>query len=83
MGEALHSFWPGKAGSPRPGGWWWHSQLKKPLFGRFMKPWRWPAGVAAEGWSQHRVASASHRPATARVTPQLATASASRPTDRT
>ena len=40
--------------------WWWHRQLKKPFFGRFMKPWRWPAGVPEAGWARHAVASPSH-----------------------
>jgi pimeloyl-ACP methyl ester carboxylesterase len=40
--------------------WWWHAQLKKPLFGRFMKTWRWPQGVSDEGWQHARVASESH-----------------------
>ena len=39
--------------------WWWHRQLKKPFFGRFMKGWRWPAEVTEDGWQRARIASAS------------------------
>lgn len=31
--------------------WWWHRQWKKPFFGRFMKPWRWPSGVTRDRWT--------------------------------
>lgn len=42
-------------------GWWWHKQLKKPFFGRFMdKPWRWPGGVDEAGWQRFTIASGSH-----------------------
>lgn len=40
-------------------GWFWHRQLKKPFFGRFMKPWRWPAAVSADGWTSVAIDSAS------------------------
>ncbi|RZJ11586.1 MAG: alpha/beta hydrolase [Rubrivivax sp.] len=40
--------------------WFWHRQLKKPFFGRFMKPWRWPQGVPADGWERTSFPSASH-----------------------
>jgi|GEM_PF-357458 len=38
------------AASPR---WFFHHQLKKPFFGRFMKPWRWPTDVAGDAAWQH------------------------------
>ena len=60
MGELVGSLWQ-RATAGRPGAqWWWHHQLKKPFFGRFMKPWRWPADVAPEGWQRHAITSASH-----------------------
>lgn len=31
--------------------------LKKPFFGRFMKPWRWPEGVVRDGWNQAEIVS--------------------------
>jgi pimeloyl-ACP methyl ester carboxylesterase len=40
--------------------WFWHRQLKKPFFGRFMKPWRWPAGVPEQGWQRLSIPSDSH-----------------------
>lgn len=40
--------------------WWFHRQLKKPFFGRFMKPWRWPAEVTEAGWQKLAIASGSH-----------------------
>jgi len=40
--------------------WFWHRQLKKPFFGRFMKPWRWPADVPKAGWTPVSITSPSH-----------------------
>ena len=60
MGELLASVRPRDASAPAGSRWWWHLQLKKPFFGRFMKPWRWPAGVPEAGWERHTVASPSH-----------------------
>ena len=48
-----------QAGAPAAGRWFWHHQLKKPFFGRFMKPWRWPAHVPSEGWRRVQIASRS------------------------
>jgi pimeloyl-ACP methyl ester carboxylesterase len=64
MGEALsrlRSLPFGAAGSTRPAArrWYGHHLLKKPFFGRFMKPWRWPANVSQEGWERVRIASRS------------------------
>jgi pimeloyl-ACP methyl ester carboxylesterase len=60
VGEAIASI--PRRGLARPPAlrWWAHSQLKKPLFGRFMKEWRWPQDVPADGWLPVRIASASH-----------------------
>jgi pimeloyl-ACP methyl ester carboxylesterase len=33
--------------------------LKKPFFGRYQKPWRWPEGVRREGWERVEIASES------------------------
>lgn len=33
--------------------------LKRPFFGRFMKPWRWPEGVAPDRYERVRIASRS------------------------
>ena len=60
MGELAGRVWPGAPARPSPARWWWHRQLKKPFFGRFKQPWRWPAGVDAEGWSRVSIASGSH-----------------------
>lgn len=62
MGEAIRTaLGMGSTGRTRPPGkgWFWHRQLKKPFFGRFMKPWRWPAGVPEEGWERLAIASPS------------------------
>lgn len=59
MGELAGAAWH-KATANSRARWWWHRQLKKPFFGRFMKPWRWPQGVAVEGWEHLRLASRSH-----------------------
>lgn len=36
---------------------WVLRQLKKPFFGRFMRPWRWPQGVPQEPYERAHVAS--------------------------
>jgi len=62
MGEHVGSLWQ-RATAGRPGAqwqWWWHRQLKKPFFGRFMQPWRWPAGVPQDAWQRHAIRSSSH-----------------------
>ena len=64
MGEAisrLRSLPFGAGGSTAPAArrWYGHHLLKKPFFGRFMKPWRWPADVPQEGWERVRIASRS------------------------
>jgi uncharacterized protein len=67
MGEAIVSAWQ-RGTATRPAlRWWWHAQLKKPFFGRFMKAWRWPQGVAEDGWQRVRIASGSHATLTAIV----------------
>ena len=32
-----------------------HRILRKPFFGRFEKPWRWPKGVSPEGWQRVQI----------------------------
>ena len=60
MGEAIsRTLRIGRTGGPAEARWFWHHQLKKPFFGRFMKPWRWPADVAQDGWERVRIASRS------------------------
>ncbi|MFS2035106.1 alpha/beta hydrolase [Polaromonas sp. CT11-55] len=64
MGEAisrLRSMTFGEAASTPPPArrWYGHYLLKKPFFGRFMKPWRWPADVPQEGWERVRITSRS------------------------
>lgn len=64
MGEMISRQLAGQLGIGRPGGpsrarWFWHHQLKKPFFGRFMKPWRWPADVPEQGWERVRIESRS------------------------
>jgi len=64
MGEAisrLRSMTFGDAASTPSAArrWYGHYLLKKPFFGRFMKPWRWPADVPQEGWERVRIASRS------------------------
>lgn len=60
MGEAIRStFGVGRGNGAAASRWLWHHQLKKPFFGRFMKPWRWPEGVAKEGWEKLAIASPS------------------------
>lgn len=60
MGEAIsRTLRIGQGSGPAERRWYGHHLLKKPFFGRFMKPWRWPAGVPQEGWERVRVASRS------------------------
>lgn len=64
MGEAISRLWSrpfGAGGSTPPAArrWYGHLLLKKPFFGRFMKPWRWPADVPREGWERVQIASRS------------------------
>ena len=60
MGEALRStFGVGRGNGAAASRWLWHHQLKKPFFGRFMKPWRWPDGLAVAGWERLAIDSAS------------------------
>ncbi len=60
MGEAIsRSLRIGQGSGPAERRWYGHHLLKKPFFGRFMKPWRWPADVPREGWEPVRVASRS------------------------
>lgn len=60
MGELAGRAWEGLTPPDSGARWFWHRQLKKPFFGRFMKPWRWPQGVPEEGWQRVSVPSASH-----------------------
>jgi uncharacterized protein len=60
MGELVGSTWQRITAPGGEARWWWHRQLKKPFFGRFMKPWRWPGGVPAQGWQRVAIESASH-----------------------
>lgn len=63
MGEAVSTtLGIGRGSGPAAPRWFWHHQLKKPFFGRFMKPWRWPAGVPAQGWERQVIASGSGSP---------------------
>ena len=56
MGELAGAGWQGMTSGRSGARWWWHRQLKKPFFGRFMKAWRWPQGVPAEGWQRVTIA---------------------------
>lgn len=60
MGEVAGTAWHRITASRPAARWWWHRQLKKPFFGRFMQPWRWPQGVAEQGWQRVAIDSASH-----------------------
>lgn len=60
MGEIAGKAWQGLTRGQPEGRWFWHRQMKKPFFGRFMKPWRWPQGVPQEGWQRVSIDSASH-----------------------
>lgn len=60
MGDIAGTSWHRLTATNASARWWWHRQLKKPFFGRFMKPWRWPEGVATEGWQRVAIASGSH-----------------------
>lgn len=73
MGEAIHAaLGVGHGSGPARARWWWHHQMKKPFFGRFMKPWRWPADVAAGGWETLAIAgpAGSHLAALLKLAPQ-------------
>ena len=60
MGEALsRTLHIGQGSGPVERRWYGHHLLKKPFFGRFMKPWRWPADVPQEGWERMRINSRS------------------------
>ena len=56
MGELAGAAWQQVSASSPQARWWWHRQLKKPFFGRFMKPWRWPPGRGGR-----RLGARSHR----------------------
>jgi alpha/beta superfamily hydrolase len=60
MGELVGSAWQRATAHSPSARWWWHRQLKKPFFGRFMRPWRWPNDVPQDGWQRHTIASPSH-----------------------
>ncbi len=60
MGDVAGMAWQATIGARSGARWWLHRQLKKPFFGRFMKPWRWPQGVPADGWQRVTIASGSH-----------------------
>lgn len=60
MGETLSAWRAGTAAGGGSRRWLLHRQLKRPFFGRFAKPWRWPQDIATEGWERHTVASRSH-----------------------
>lgn len=73
MGETIHkSLGIGLGGGPAASRWFWHHQLKKPFFGRFMKPWRWPADVPTTGWEPLAITNGSGSPLAAllRLAPQ-------------
>lgn len=60
MGEAIsRSLRLGQGSRPAAGRWYGHHLFKKPFFGRFMKPWRWPADVPQTGWERIRITSRS------------------------
>lgn len=59
MGELAGLAWQRLAGDHAGARWWWHRQLKKPFFGRFMRPWQWPSNVAQQGWQRVAIRSAS------------------------
>ncbi len=60
MGEAIRAHAGiGRGSGPAATRWFWHHQLKKPFFGRFMKTWRWPADVARDGWERVAIDSPS------------------------
>ncbi len=59
MGEPVGMVWRHVTAGHSGARWWWHRQLKKPFFGRFMQPWRWPQGVAQEGWNRLTIESSS------------------------
>jgi alpha-beta hydrolase superfamily lysophospholipase len=61
-----------RGNGPAAARWWWHHLLKRPFFGRFMKPWRWPEGVDASAWERVAIPSRSgdRLAALLRVAPQ-------------
>lgn len=64
MGEAISrlrsmTFRDAASTPPAARRWYGHYLLKKPFFGRFMKPWRWPADVPQEGWERVHITSRS------------------------
>src|SRR5688572_26397595 len=60
MGDAIRSsLGIGRGSGPATTRWWPHHQMKKPFFGRFMQPWRWPADVSTAGWERFAIASPS------------------------
>ncbi|QPF75372.1 alpha/beta hydrolase [Roseateles sp. DAIF2] len=59
MGEYAGRGWGALTGGHAGARWFWHRQLKKPFFGRFMKPWRWPGAVDAALWLRVQIASGS------------------------
>lgn len=66
MGEAIsRALRLGAGGAPAARRWYGHHLIKKPFFGRFMKPWHWPADAPQEGWERIQINS--------RSTSQLAT----------
>jgi uncharacterized protein len=60
MGEHVVRGWVPAFGARSDLRWSVHLLLKQPLFGRFMKPWRWPSEIGQAGWTQVRIASRSH-----------------------
>ncbi len=61
MGDAIRdSAGRGRGNGPAATRWFLHHQFKKPFFGRFMRPWRWPADLPRAGWQSLRIRSGSH-----------------------
>ncbi|MDM4766371.1 alpha/beta hydrolase [Pelomonas sp. SE-A7] len=59
MGELAGRSWEALTAERPALRWWGHRQLKKPFFGRFMKPWRWPSEVNEAAWQRVAIASGS------------------------
>jgi pimeloyl-ACP methyl ester carboxylesterase len=74
MGEAIASISQGGSSVPVRGRWLLHGLLKRPLFGRFMKTWRWPNGVPREGWQPAQIPSDSQASLVALVRQSVASA---------
>jgi alpha-beta hydrolase superfamily lysophospholipase len=75
VGDAIRAqLGVGRPGGPAAPRFFWTHQLKKPFFGRFMRPWRWPAGVAEDGWERVAIQSESESRLSAvlRLAPQPA-----------